>query len=308
MLNLVFAAVLCSNVTAPFTGTICTPNDGKKRAAMVLLGGSEGGNSMGGAASTFARHGYVAASVAYFGLPGLPKTLVSVPVETVKHAIDALRARPDVDASRLGILGISKGGEFALLAASTYPQIKAVVAIVPSPYAFMGLTQAGTGGCSWSKNGKDLPCIPADSAAGMRVGMAMSQGQPVAFKPFYDASRAADAAATKAATFPMERINGPVLCLDGEDDQMWNSRAQCDGAIRYLRAHHHRYADREINYPNAGHTFIMATHGRKSALIQESGGGMTFLFGGTPQGDVAAATASWKAIWAFLRASLGLQR
>ena len=308
MLNLVFAAVLCSNVTAPFTGTMCTPNDGKKHAAMIVLGGSEGGDSMGGTASTFARHGYVTASVAYFGIKGLPKTLVSVPVETVKRALEALAARPDVERSRIGILGISKGGEFALLAASTYPQIKAVVAIVPSPYAFMGLTANGTGGCSWSKNGKDLPCIPADLAAGMRVGMALSQGQPVAFKPFYDASRDADAATTKAATFPMERIRGPVLCLDGDDDAIWNSRAQCGDAMSYLKAHHHRYADREIDYPHAGHTFVMATHGQKSALIRESGGGMTFLFGGTPQGDVAAATASWKAIWAFLNASLRLQR
>ncbi len=305
MLNLVFAAVLCSNVTAPFTGTVCTPNDGKKHAAMVLLGGSEGGNSMGGAASTFARHGYVTASVAYFGLKGLPQTLVSVPVETVKHAIDALRARADVLRDRIGILGMSKGGEFALLAASTYPQIKAVVAVVPSPFAYMGLTGNGTDGCSWSKDGKDLPCIPADSAAGMRVGMELSQGQPVAFKPFYDASRAANAAAVKAAMFPMERIEGPVLCLGGDDDQMWNSASQCDDAMRYLKAHHHRYADREINYPNAGHTFILADRGPSSAMTQVSEGGETFLFGGTKRGDVAAATVAWKAIWAFLRASLG---
>jgi len=277
MLNLVFAAVLCSNVTAPFTGTICTPNDGKKHAAMILLGGSEGGNSMGGTASLFARRGYVAASVAYFGLPGLPKTLISVPVETVQRAIAVLQTRSDVARNRLGILGVSKGGELALLAASTYPQIRAVVAIVPSPFSFMGLTGSGTGGCSWTKDGKDLPCIPADAMAGIQIGMALSQAKPVAFRPFYDASRNADSAVTKAATFPLERIDGPVLCLGGADDQMWNSAAHCDIAMQYLKAHHHRFADRETNYPNAGHTFFLATHGPSSAMLSVSGGGATFV-------------------------------
>lgn len=306
MLNLVFAAVLCGNVTAPFTGTICAPNDGKRHAAMVLLGGSEGGNSMGGTAALFARHGYVTASVAYFGMPGLPKTLIGVPVETVRHAIEALQTRGDVKRDRVGILGISKGGELALLAASSYPQIKAVVAIVPSPFAFMGLTGSGTSGCSWTKGGKEVPCIPADPMAGMRIGMALSQGKPVAFKPFYDASRAADPAVTRAATFPMERIDGPVLCMGGDDDQMWNSAAHCDVALRYLREHRHAFADREIDYPNAGHTFFLATRGPSSALLSVSGGGETFLFGGTARGDAAAATDAWKRIWTFLQLSLGL--
>jgi dienelactone hydrolase len=305
MLSLVFAAVLCGNVTTPFAGTICAPNDGKKHAAMLLLGGGEGGDSMGGAASDFARHGYVAASVAYFGLPGLPQTLVSVPVETVKHAIDTLSARPDVNSVKLGILGVSKGGELALLAASTYPQIKVVVAIVPSPFAFMGLGKNETEGCSWSLDGKDLPCIPGDATAGMHVVRELVEHQPVAFAPFYDASRNANAATTEAATFPLQKIDGPVLCLSGGDDQMWNSRAHCAIAMRYFRDHDHRYADRAIDYPFAGHTFIMATHGDASAMLSDTTASATFLFGGTRHGDVVAATSAWKTIWAFLAKTLG---
>jgi dienelactone hydrolase len=308
MLNLIFAAVLCGNVTAPFTGTICAPNDGKKHAAMVLLGGSEGGNSFGGVSELFADHGYVTASVAYFGLPGLPKALVDVPVETVKAAIDALEARRDVAPDRLGIMGASKGGELALLAASTYPQIKAVVAFVPSPIGYMGINESGLpSGCSWTLAGKSLPCVPADMSAGTALGMEASQGKPITLTPFYDASRKADPAVTNAATFAMEHINGPMLCLAGRDDRMWNSSAHCDIAMQYLRTHRHPYADREITYPDAGHTFFMATHGRSSALITLKGSsGAAIAFGGTPQGDVAAATSSWKSVWAFLGTALRL--
>ena len=305
MIPLIFAAALCTNITKPFVGTLCTPNDGKRHAAMILLGGSEGGNSMAKTAKVFADHGYVAASVAYFKMPGLPPALVDVPVETVKPAIDALRSRKDTT-GRIGVMGMSKGGELSLLVASTYPQISATVAIVPSPYAYMGLNQQDMpSGCSWTKGGKELPCIPADPSGGSIIGQQAAMGKPITLTPLYEASRKADASVTAAATFPLQNIRGPVLCLGGKDDQMWPSASQCDDALSYLKAHHHAYADRVINYPNAGHTFILATHGPSSAMITYTWQGGGFNFGGTPQGDADAATQAWSQIWAFLKTSLG---
>ena len=319
MLSLVLAAALgtatapspapavCTKQTQPFTGTLCVPSSGKsKHPAMILLGGSEGGDSMARAAERFAAHGYVTASVAYFGSPGLPKTLVDVPVETVGAAVTALAKRADVDASRIGILGGSKGGELALLAASTYPQIKAVVAIVPSPIAYMGLGASDTPtGCSWSKGGTPLPCVPASSAGMQQIGIALSQGKPLVLRDLYDASRNDDPATTKAAFFPLDKISGPVLCLSGADDQMWNSTAQCDLAMAYLKDAHHAYADRAIAYPDAGHTFIGATRGPSSAITSVNYGGVTMAFGGTKEGDAAAADAAWPVIWTFLANALG---
>jgi dienelactone hydrolase len=273
---------------------------------MILLGGSEGGDSLAKAAAFFAAHGYVAASVAYFGAPGLPKTLVDVPVETVGAALDALAKRPDVDASRIGIWGGSKGGELALLAASTYPQIKAVVAVVPSPIGYMGLGEYNRPtGCSWSAGGKTLPCVPPSDAADQQIIAEITEHQPVVLRALYDASRAADPAVTKAAFFPLERIAGPVLCLSGSDDQMWNSTAQCALAMDRLKGAHHPYADRAIDYPSAGHAFISAMHGPSSAATSIDAGGIVIALGGTKDGDVAAARAAWAATWAFLASSLG---
>lgn len=308
MLNLIFAAVLCTPVTEPFTGTMCSPNDGKRHAAVMLLGGSEGGDSMANLARLFASKGYVGASVAYFGMKGVPPTLVDVPVETVGHAIDALTKRDDVDGAHIGIIGGSKGGEFSLLAASTYPQIKAVVGFVPSPVAFMGLgTYDVPTGCSWSEGGKPLPCIPPNPVAIAKIGEEMAPGgssKPVALRPLYDASIDANASVAKAAFFPLQRINGPVLCLAAADDQTWNSPRYCTMALDYLHAHHHAFADREIIYPNAGHTFLGAVHGPQSAVTQLNFGTSALAFGGTPEGDANAATAAWKTVFSFFATAL----
>jgi dienelactone hydrolase len=238
-------------------------------------------------------------------MPGLPPALIDIPVETVKHAIDALLSRPDVN-GRLGALGISKGGELVLLASSTYSQINATIAIVPAPFAYMGLNaQDIPTACSWTLGGKELPCIPADSDANSGVMQEAMTGKPLILTPLYDASWKKDPAVTAKATFPLENIRGPVLCLGGKDDAMWDSSAHCDIAMHYLTSHHHAYPDREINYRKAGHTFIIATNGPKSAMISYSWPGGSMAFGGTAQGDADAATSAWKSIWSFLKTSLG---
>jgi len=133
----------------------------------------------------------------------------------------------------------------------------------------------------------------------------MQANQPVAFRTSYDVSRA-NAAAVTAAFFPLERITGPLLCLAGDDDQMWNSRAHCELALSYLNQHHHSYPDRMISYPNAGHLFIVANHGPSSAINSVHSGSLELSFGGTAEGDAAAAQAVWPEIHAFLAAAFGV--
>lgn len=306
---LIAAAVApnCTSVQQPFIGTICTPAQSGRHPAVILLGGSEGGDVTGRAlAPLFAQHGYLAASVAYFGAPGLPQYLIDVPVETVGHVLDAIETRNDVDASHIAIFGGSKGGELALLAASTYPQIDAVIADVPSPFAWMGLGAYNQPqGCSWTLGGKELPCVPPDTNARQQIGAEFMQHQPLVLRSFYDASMK-NSAAVQAAFFPLERIRGPVLCLSGHDDQLWDSPEHCRMALDYLRAHHHPYNDRAIDYPNAGHTFLWALHGPKSAVTSVPlPGGASMAFGGTVDGDLQAASQAWPVIWQFLRETLG---
>lgn len=283
-----------------FVGTICAPPTAGKHPAILLLGGSEGGDTMKRVAPRFTQYGYVAASVAYFGEPGLPQSLENVPVETIGKALDDIAKRSDVDPNRIAILGGSKGGELALLAGSLFPQIHAVIADVPSPFAWQGIPSgaADPPTSSWSYRGKPLPYVAYTPAMGMQFQNAFVQHAPLHLRVAYDDAMRVNANEIAPAMFRLENIHGPVLLLAADDDQLWDSPAQSQLAIDYLRAHHHPYADQYVHYPGAGHLFLFASQ------TQVPMGPFTLLLGGGPQMNMAAQLSAWQSIGAFLAGAL----
>ncbi len=313
MLALAAVAALASptsslpNVTcgaaSEYVGTRCLPAATGRHPAILLLGGSEGGDTMGRTAAQWASRGYVASSVVYFGAPGLPQSLQNIPVETIGKAIASTLRRDDVDPDRLAILGVSKGGELALLTAALYPQIHAVVADVPSPFAWQGIPNAPNDAAvsSWTFGGKPLPYVPYTAAMGSAIGDAFGNRKPLDLRPAYD-NAMQNSDAVSAAMFPLEKIAGPVLFLAADDDRVWDSVAQSDLGIRYLSEHKHPYADRSVHYPHAGHLFLFSTAARPM-LQAPFGGGIEILFGGTAVANVAARAAAWPTIVAFVDAA-----
>lgn len=297
----------CSAAKA-FIGTICTPSTSGKHPAILLLGGSEGGNVMQYIAPRFAQYGYVAVSVAYFKEPGLPQSLQDVPVETIGKALDDVSKRSDVDANRIAIMGGSKGGELALLAASLYPQIHAVVAYVPSPFAWQGIPDGPQAQpqSSWTLHGEPVPYVQYTAAMGEQFQNAFLKHSPLDLRVAYDDAMKRNKGEIAPAMFHLENIRGPVLLLGADDDQLWNSDAQSELALAYLRAHHHPYADEYLHYPDAGHLFLFqsASHPQTEVPL----GPFTMLLGGTVKGDLAAQAQAWPAIGMFLESALGQQR
>ena len=297
----------CAPIDRPYSGLLCLPAAGRgeqtRHPAIVLFGGYGGDGEARRLARELATRGCVTAAVSYFGSPGTPHTLVDVPVEIGVAAVAALAARADVDPARVAVMGSSKGGEYALLVASTTPAVKRVIANVPSPFAWYGLGAGGAPtGCSWSRAGQTLPCVPPDVAAGQDVWQAMTAqaGRPIAFRDAYEAARR-DSTAVERAFFPLERIAGPVLCLAAGDDQIWNSSAQCELAMTYLRAHHHPFPDQVAALGGAGHLYLTARSGPDSALNSAPmGAGGRMAFGGTPLADAEAAQAALALIDTFL--------
>ncbi|WP_428999710.1 acyl-CoA thioesterase/BAAT N-terminal domain-containing protein [Stenotrophomonas maltophilia] len=79
---------------------------GARVAAMVTLGGAEGGFEGGDMyAAWLASNGYVALSIAWYRGPGVPKDLIDVPLETVRDAVHWLQRHPGVEPQRVGLLG-----------------------------------------------------------------------------------------------------------------------------------------------------------------------------------------------------------
>lgn len=294
----------CSAAKA-FIGTICTPATSGKHPVILLLGGSEGGDMMKYAAPRFAQYGYVAVSVAYFKEPGLPQTLENVPVETIGKAIDDISKRSDVDSDRIAIMGGSKGGELALLAASTYPQIHSVIADVGSPFAWEGIPDGPQAEpqSSWTLRGKPVPYVQYTGAMGQQFRNAFVKHSPLDLRVAYDDAMKRNQAEIAPAMFHLENIHGPVLLLGADDDQLWNSDAQSQMALAYLRAHHHPYADQYLHYPDAGHLFLFQSPSHPQTQLPL--GPFTLMLGGSAQGDLAAQAQAWPVIGRFLQQALG---
>jgi fermentation-respiration switch protein FrsA (DUF1100 family) len=92
----------------------------------VLNGGGGGIDEYRGA--ILASHGYAALSLGYFGMDGLPRGLVNIPLEYFGNAIGWMRAQPLLGDRFLAVWGESRGGELALLLGATFTEINAVIA------------------------------------------------------------------------------------------------------------------------------------------------------------------------------------
>jgi len=294
--------VSCAAVSEPFSGTVCTPNDGKRHPGLLLFGSGDPGEPLSGQARELAARGRVCASVRYFGAPGTPSALVRVPLELGGAALRFLRERDDVEPSELALFGSSKGGEYALLVAAHYPEVTAVAVVGAAPFAWFGLGEDGQPmGCSWTHEERTLPCVPEEEKASLLLRSKASAGEPLSFRPLYEASRK-QRDLVKAATIPVERIHGPVLCLAGDDDRYWNSRAHCELLLNRLKERGHAHADRARGYPGAGHLFVAARQGPGAALNVLERQSFRIALGGSPEADARSAREAWTELEGFLPA------
>lgn len=279
----------------------------KRFPAVILLGGSGGGHPWDDLAALLASHGYVALSLAYYNGfaspdPPLPNDLVNIPVETVGRALAWLEKDPEVDTGRIAILGHSRGSELALLSAVHYPAFKAVVVLAGSPVAWPGINPHDYSHDfpAWTFGKKPVSFLPSMSFFAKAYHEHKSPA--TAFEQALD-----NQPAVHAAFIPIERIDGPILFLGGDADAIWPSRRMASMAMNYLHRHHHRFADSEEMFPDAGHFFFdpyAPVEHTVDWTFTDSRGSDTVHYGGTLAGDAHAAPQAWARILQFLRASL----
>lgn len=254
--------------------------------AIIVLGGSEGGlGSSRNLARRLAAAGFDAIAVSYFGEAGQSSRLDQIPIEPVARAREWLEARPG-PGEAIAVLGVSKGGELALLTASRDPGIKAVVAAVPSHVVWQGIDmQGGMTGSSWTAGGIPLPYVPYNFSNGFTSIHALYAGS-------LDSVPA-------GSEIPVEQIAGPILLVSGQADTLWPSTEMANRVEQRLRANNFPHGVTHLAYPDAGHAAFGAPVRADTPGLER-----VLSVGGTIDGLVAARADGWPRVLAFLRDAL----
>jgi len=211
--------------------------EGGKRPLLVGLGGGEGGNAWASARwrrkrERFLDQGYGLLALGYFGTPNSPEKLDRISLDGVHAAIMKAAQDPRVNGRCIALVGGSRGAELALLLASHYPDIRAVVAIVPGSAVFPALTDAMTTP-GFSLDDKPLPFVPMTWGATPDLLVGNLRG---AFETIMR-----DDGAMERAAIAVEKITGPVQFVSPSRDALWPSTEVANAMSQRLQDHRFRH-------------------------------------------------------------------
>ena len=269
-----------------------------KHPGIIVLGGSDGGiEPATTTAALLAEQGYAALALAYFRFEQLPQKLEEIPLEYFKQAIDWMSANPTVESSRIGLMGTSKGGEAALLVSATYPEIKAVVAYVPSHVVFQSVPKSSfrkpTAKSSWTLQSKPVPFVP------FRYNLRLILRHGFLLGLYLGGLQ--DQEAEERAIIPVERINGPILLISGKEDAVWPSSMMCTRVTERLTQYNFGFPFQHLSYDMAGHV----TSGPRQAMeARPPTHGRRPYLGGTKTGNALAKDDAWAKACDFLKQHL----
>lgn len=275
------------------------------RPAVIVLSGSGGGLDLDKAA-VLSRHGFATLALSYFGVPPLTPWLNRIPLEYIEAAVAWLAAQPEIDSRRIGLLGVSRGAELALLSASRFSNVRAVVAYAPSSVAWdSGGRDKNTGESipAWTWQGEPVPSapLPLRSFLWRSAFPVVAMRRPVMFRNLFRAGLRNEDAVARAA-IPVEQISGPILLISGGDDHVWPAEQMAEAITARLKERDFQPAVEHFHYPTAGHLLRyphMPTTARASR--HERLRGARLSFGGNARADAEAQGDSWRRTIAFLK-------
>jgi uncharacterized protein len=253
-----------------------------RRPAILFIGGSEGGlqPGSGGLLGGLTGAGFDVLYVCYFGCPGTPPHLVSVPLETFDRALAWLEAQPGIDPRRIGIVGGSKGAEAALLVAARHPELRVVVVGMPSSVAWPAISTSSTPTPSWTYRGAPVAFLPYAFASYAKRGIFGLYDDALPTEPQHP-----------DAVIPVERISAPLLMVCGEADTLWPSCRMTD-EVAARRVAHGKPPPLILRYPDAGHGVFGPPPPKANPALAS--------LGGTAEGNAAARADSWPKVLEFL--------
>ncbi|MGW3262942.1 acyl-CoA thioester hydrolase/BAAT C-terminal domain-containing protein [Streptomyces sp. NPDC001056] len=275
-------------LTEPWEGFLAAPTGGGGAGVLVLAGSS--GRVMRERARLLARQGFAALAIRWFGGRGQPPGICEVPLETFTAAVDLLRS---AGARRIGVLGVSKGAEAALLTAVREPRVDVVVALSPTPLVWCNVGPGRDGAdrpyrSCWTWRGRPLPFVPMDDS----WTPAEEEGGPVAIRGWYERSERTFARLLPAAEIPVEEARAELILVAGGDDLMWPSLPYAERLAARRRAA--GAGVRLVARDDAGHRPLLPGEHLPPPAPR-------FRYGGTPEADALLGAAAWPHVLDALR-------
>ena len=238
--------------TEGFEGVLY-PGNGRKDKVLIVMSGSNGGIKLTRHAARFYHeNGFPALALALFRTRQTPKDLSCVPVEYVENAIAWLQKQ---GFERIGVDGMSKGSEMALVAASMFPALSCVIARVPSYFVSEGLSGSGknkgpSGTSCWSYRGKELPYAPYRSRSFNLLSVLLKE------KELHIISFNRDKDVTPEAFIPIEKIKAPILLLSSKHDEVWPSYESATLMEKKLTEIGFPFPHRHIAFEHMSHAML----------------------------------------------------
>ena len=224
--------------------------------AFLIVGGGDGNYSITKAvADYFARAGLTTLAVAYWNKPGLSYTVSKIPLETIEKPVKLLRK---LGAQKVGMWGISKGAEYALLCGSYLPElISAVVAVSPASHVIQGFQTTNSHHLfpkpietsPFTYQGIPLPYVKTQDCV-KRCLIESVKRRSIYFRSGYEHIYDEPA---KNTIIPVEQCSGPVLLLAAEQDDMWDSCRACENILENLKDKEFPYLVLYEHYPFGSH-------------------------------------------------------
>jgi BAAT / Acyl-CoA thioester hydrolase C terminal/Acyl-CoA thioester hydrolase/BAAT N-terminal region len=279
-----------------WTGHLTTPKGHGPFPAVITLGGWDDG-PMDLTSALLASRGYGVLNVGYHGWEGVPDELVRIPIEAVIEAIDWMAGAPNIDTRRVGLYGISKGAELALLVATRDPRVAAVAAWAPASHAFPGISfRSFRQQASWTWRGEPVPFARSPlSLATVRNALRGAFRRPVSYRDTY---ASALAVAPDSTVIPIELSQAQFLLAAGGDDRLWPSAEMSAQLAERLSQAGDATRVTRLAFPNAGHALDFALWPYGDYTERQ------LIRGGSPEANHLAGRRAWAETLALFQRTL----
>ncbi|XP_047395359.1 peroxisomal succinyl-coenzyme A thioesterase, partial [Sciurus carolinensis] len=245
-----------------------------------------GGGLLEYRASLLAGHDFATLALAFYGFEDLPKDCSDIHLDYFEEAVCYMLQHPQVKGPGIGLLGISLGADICLSMASFLKNVSATVSINGS---------GSSGNTTIHYKQISIPPLGLDLR---RIKVTFS-----GILDIVDIRNDFGVESENPSMIPIERAQGPILFIAGQDDHNWRSDLNVQMASEWLQAHGKK-KHQIILYPGTGHYIEppyfplcpASTHNLLNKVV---------LWGGEPRAHSKAQVDAWKQILSFFCQHLG---